>query len=66
MSIEPHRPAPNPRRAVACLAGVLAGVLVLWVATAPGQDLQSQLDAKQAQLGEVRQQQGVLSSEIAS
>jgi murein DD-endopeptidase MepM/ murein hydrolase activator NlpD len=59
--------APTPRRArtllaggvVAALAVVLAGVM-----PAPAQDLQSQLDAKQQELAEAEDEQGVLTTEI--
>jgi len=49
------------------LAAAAVGCLVLTIgvaAGAPAQDLQSQLDAKQAQLGQVEQREGVLSTTI--
>jgi murein DD-endopeptidase MepM/ murein hydrolase activator NlpD len=46
--------------ALACLAASLVGV-----GSATAQDLQSRLDQKQSELGQTREQEGVLSSEIA-
>ncbi|MGI9019437.1 MAG: murein hydrolase activator EnvC family protein [Solirubrobacterales bacterium] len=65
MSAQPNI-APTQRRrrplAAAILACLAAGLVA--VAGAPAQDLESQLDAKEADLGDAKSKQGVLSSEI--
>jgi murein DD-endopeptidase MepM/ murein hydrolase activator NlpD len=59
----------NRTSRTACLAALaLAGALVLalWLTGgAQGQDLQAQADAKQAQIDEQKQQEGVLSTELS-
>jgi murein DD-endopeptidase MepM/ murein hydrolase activator NlpD len=61
-----NRISPKRRRVAVGLAGALAcAVAVSPVGGAIAQDLQSQLDAKRAQLDQANQQEGVLSSEIA-
>jgi murein DD-endopeptidase MepM/ murein hydrolase activator NlpD len=61
-----NRISPKRRRVAVGLAAALAcAVAVSPVGGAIAQDLQSQLDAKRAQLDEANQQEGVLSSEIA-
>ena len=59
--------APTRRRATTLLgAGVVAALTVVLsgVVSAPAQDLQSELDAKQQELTEAEDQQGVLTTEI--
>jgi peptidoglycan DL-endopeptidase CwlO len=61
----PSTPSRNRRLAPPVLAGLVAlGVMLVATAGAPAQDLQSQLDAKQAQLSQTREQEGVLSTTI--
>jgi murein DD-endopeptidase MepM/ murein hydrolase activator NlpD len=61
-----NRISPKRRRVAVGLAAALAcAVAVSPVGGAIAQDLQSQLDAKRAQLDQANQQEGVLSSEIA-
>jgi murein DD-endopeptidase MepM/ murein hydrolase activator NlpD len=61
-----NRTSPKRRRVAVGLAAALAcAIAVSPVGGAIAQDLQSQLDAKRAQLDEANQQEGVLSSEIA-
>jgi murein DD-endopeptidase MepM/ murein hydrolase activator NlpD len=65
--MRPHnRTSPQRRRlAVGLAAALVCAVAVSPVGGAIAQDLQSQLDAKRAQLDEANRQEGVLSSEIA-
>jgi murein DD-endopeptidase MepM/ murein hydrolase activator NlpD len=62
------QPATSDRRRRAsvglALALVAAAVWATAGATAPAQDLQSELDSKQSQLDQAKSQQGVLSSEL--
>jgi murein DD-endopeptidase MepM/ murein hydrolase activator NlpD len=61
-----NRISPKRRRvAVGLAAAIACAIAVSPVGGAIAQDLQSQLDAKRAQLDEANQQEGVLSSEIA-
>jgi murein DD-endopeptidase MepM/ murein hydrolase activator NlpD len=61
-----NRISPQRRRvAVGLAAAIACAIAVSPVGGAIAQDLQSQLDAKRAQLDEANQQEGVLSSEIA-
>ena len=57
------------RRTAARLPALLAALLLcaglVVAAAASGQDLQSELDAKEAQLGQQKERKGVLSSELA-
>jgi murein DD-endopeptidase MepM/ murein hydrolase activator NlpD len=64
MSID-KRTSPRARTAALALAGLLLALALLAPHWAEGQDLQSQLDSKQAQLNEEQEQEGVLSSELA-
>jgi murein DD-endopeptidase MepM/ murein hydrolase activator NlpD len=59
-----HDPSSRRRGMVAAAALVCATIVLGAGAVALGQDLQSQLDAKQAQLDEAKQHAGVLSTEI--
>ena len=60
------RTSPSARAAALSLAGALLLALVLLAPYgAAGQDLQSELDSKQAQLNEQHEKEGVLSSELA-
>ncbi len=65
MSTNRNQGPTHPRRgmlAAAALACLLAALYV--VAAAPAQDLQSQLDEKEAELDAAKEREGVLSSEI--
>jgi murein DD-endopeptidase MepM/ murein hydrolase activator NlpD len=59
------RPTQRRRGMPALAALVCSGVVLAATAAAPAQDLQSELDAKQAQLDQAKQQEGVLSTDIA-
>ncbi len=65
MSTNRNQGPPHPRRgmlAAVALVCLLAGLYA--VAAAPAQDLQSQLDDKEAELDAAKEREGVLSSEI--
>jgi murein DD-endopeptidase MepM/ murein hydrolase activator NlpD len=65
MSTSESRTPPRSRLATLALAGALALALALWGPLgAEGQDLQSELDSKEAQLSEERDREGVLSTEL--
>ncbi len=65
MSAQPNRGPADPRRGVlAALAFVCLGVGLVAVAGAGAQDLQSQLDSKEAELEGAKEKKGVLSTEI--
>ena len=60
------RTSPSARAAALSLAGgLLLALALLAPHGAAGQDLQSELDSKQAQLNEEQEKEGVLSSELA-
>src|SRR5688572_5626084 len=65
MSADPTQGPIQSRRGMlaAALACLAAGLVAVGSATA--QDLQSRLDEKQSELGQAREREGVLSSEIA-
>jgi murein DD-endopeptidase MepM/ murein hydrolase activator NlpD len=64
--MRPHnRTSPPSRRIASGLAIALACAIGIPVGGAIAQDLQSQLDAKRAQLDDANRQEGVLSSEIS-
>jgi murein DD-endopeptidase MepM/ murein hydrolase activator NlpD len=66
MSTGDNRTRLSARFAALALAAGLLLALTLWAAGgARGQDLQSELDSKQAQLDEEQQREGVLSTELA-
>jgi murein DD-endopeptidase MepM/ murein hydrolase activator NlpD len=66
MSTGDNRTSLSARIAALALAGGLLLALALWGAGgAQGQDLQSELDSKQAQLDEEQEREGVLSTELS-
>src|SRR5262245_50994599 len=65
MSAQPIQGPTDRRRGLLATAALACLILVLSAATAaPAQDLQSQLDAKQAQLDQANEKEGVLSTDI--
>ncbi|MGH2800694.1 MAG: murein hydrolase activator EnvC family protein [Thermoleophilaceae bacterium] len=66
MSTGDNRTSLSARIGALALAGALLLGLTLWVADgAQGQDLQSELDSKQAQLDDEQDREGVLSTELS-
>jgi murein DD-endopeptidase MepM/ murein hydrolase activator NlpD len=59
-----HRPTDRRRGTLAVVALACLALALAMAAVAPAQDLDSELDSKQAELGQQKEQQGVLSTTI--
>ena len=66
LSARAHPPTRRRSLAGATFAAILAGAILATAAPAPAQDLQGQVDEKEAELAEQREQKDVLSSDIAA